>query len=130
MHSRISSGRVGQLIVLWAAMMALILSLAACNMPYEPPPAAVSEEPAEPAEPPEPEAPAEPSEPAEPVVEHDADGDGKTDDAEEHMAGEMEDDAAPPDPPDWTQTFHVEGQYVVMGDPAAPVIIIDVSDFL
>ncbi len=74
----------------------------------------------------------------------DADEAGNSDDpAAEHMAGEAEpateavadaepaeEEAAVPVVEDWTQHFVAEGQYVYLGNPEAPVTILDVSDFL
>ena len=76
----------------------------------------------------------------------DADGTGDViDPVQEHMASELETeteavadaDAATPDEEvaapaveDWTRHFVVEGQYVYLGNPEAPVTILDVSDFL
>ncbi len=39
-------------------------------------------------------------------------------------------EAAPAAPVDWLQTASVEGDYFVLGNPEAPVRILDYSDFL
>ncbi len=39
-------------------------------------------------------------------------------------------EAAAPAARDWTQFVAVEGNYYLMGNPEAPVLILDVSDFL
>lgn len=41
-----------------------------------------------------------------------------------------EEEVAAPVVEDWTQHFVAEGNYVFMGNPEAPVTILDVSDFL
>jgi hypothetical protein len=33
-------------------------------------------------------------------------------------------------PVDWTETVTVEGDFYVLGNPAAPILLIDYSDFL
>ncbi len=66
------------------------------------------------------------------------------DSAEEYVAGKLETEADEttagaesadgvglvPAVEDWTQRFVVEGQYIYVGNPKAPVTILDVSDFL
>lgn len=39
-------------------------------------------------------------------------------------------EASPAEPTDWTETVTVEGDYYVRGNPAAPIRLIDYSDFL
>ncbi len=38
--------------------------------------------------------------------------------------------AEPTEEPDWTQTASVEGDFYVFGNPAAPIRLVDFSDFL
>ncbi len=80
------------------------------------------------------------------TAEADTDADAASDSidpVEEHMAGELEteteavaeaetpdEEVVTPAVEDWTRHFVVEGQYVYLGNPEAPVTILDVSDFL
>lgn len=102
-------------------MLVLVGLLAACRMPYEPdaqmadPPAAAT---------PEPVATPVPEEPTPaPTPEAEA----------AETAPEVQEPTPEADVPavaDWTQHVWVDGPYYVMGNPDAPVTIIDVSDFL
>ncbi len=38
--------------------------------------------------------------------------------------------AEPTEEPDWTQTASIEGDFYVLGNPAAPIRLVDFSDFL
>ncbi len=115
-------------------LLALLLTLGACSeMPAVEVPAAAESE----AETAPPEAEGDEDTAAEP--ETDRNGGGKdVDPVAEHMTGEQETElAAAADAEraaavveDWSQHFVAEGQYVYLGNPEAPVTILDVSDFL
>ncbi len=101
------------------------LSLVACRMP-EP---ATAEPPPEPTAIPEPEVQVEP-EPTAPQEPQAAEVPAEQPAAEEQPTTETTTEVVAPEEIDWTQHVTVSENYYIRGNPDAPVLIVDVSDFL